>query len=114
MLEDLRIFKPTYMSIVPRLLTRIEALIKGKIKELSPEEQDKVNQIIEYKIKEQAKHDGAKGLNAAFDQYPPYKFLRELLGMIISNGFKPPLLIAPSTLVYLKASLNMGIDNNMG
>ena len=91
MLEDLRIFKPTYMSIVPRLLTRIEALIKGKIKELSPEEQDKVNQIIEYKIKEQAKHDGAKGLNAAFDQYPPYKFYEKLLGMIISNGFKPPL-----------------------
>lgn len=115
MLEDLRIFKPTYMSIVPRLLTRIEALIKGKIKELSPEEQDKVNQIIEYKIKEQAKHDGAKGLNAAFDQYPPYKFLREIVGYDnikwVQTASAP---IAPSTLVYLKASLNMGIRQQYG
>ncbi|CAX43090.1 long-chain-fatty-acyl-CoA synthetase, putative [Candida dubliniensis CD36] len=115
MLEDLRIFKPTYMSIVPRLLTRLEALIKSKIKELSPAEQDKVNQIIEYKIKEQGKRDGAKGLNAALDQYAPYKFLRELVGYDnikwVQTASAP---IAPSTLVYLKASLNMGIRQQYG
>lgn len=109
MIDDLKILQPTYMSIVPRLLTRLEGLIKEKVKALGPNEQRKVNQIIEYKLREQAKHDGPEGYDSRFDSYAPYYNLRKSIGYSrlkwVQSASAP---LAASTLAYLKASLNIG------
>ncbi|KAG5422222.1 FAA24 [Candida metapsilosis] len=109
MIDDLRILQPTYMSIVPRLLTRLEGLIKEKVKALDETEQHRVNQIIEYKLNEQAKHDGPQGFDSRFDSYAPYFNLRKSIGYNrlkwVQTASAP---VAASTLAYLKASLNIG------
>ncbi|KAL6453050.1 FAA2 Long-chain-fatty-acid--CoA ligase 2 [Candida maltosa Xu316] len=115
MIADLKIFQPTYMSIVPRLLTRLEAFIKSKIKELPEREQQKVNHIIKYKMKQQSKRDGATGANSEYDSYPPYKALRELVGyqkLKWTQTASAP--VAPTTLVYLKAALSIGVRQQYG
>ncbi|EER33447.1 hypothetical protein CTRG_02265 [Candida tropicalis MYA-3404] len=115
LLADLRIFKPTYMSMVPRLLTRLEALIKSKIKELPVQEQEKVNSIIEAKIKKQSKQDGSTGFDATLDNDPTYKSLAQFVGYDnmrwVQTASAP---IAPTTLIYLKASLNIGTRQQYG
>jgi len=115
MVDDLRVLKPTYMSIVPRLLTRLESLIKEKVRELSSDEQHKVNQIIQYKLREQAKFDGSAAYDATFDSYPPYENLRKFIGYDrlrwVQTASAP---VAATTLSYLKASLNMGVRQMYG
>ncbi|KAI5948983.1 hypothetical protein KGF57_005046 [Candida theae] len=115
MIDDLRVLQPTYMSIVPRLLTRLEGLIKAKIKELDATEQRRVNQIIEYKLHQQAKHDGESGYDTMFDSYAPYYNLRKSIGYSrlkwVQSASAP---LAPSTIAYLKASLNIGVRQLYG
>lgn len=115
LLADLRISKPTYMSMVPRLLTRLEALIKSKIKELPINDQERVNSIIETKIQQQSEMDGATGFDSILDNDPIYKSLAEFVGYEnmkwVQTASAP---IAPSTLVYLKASLNIGTRQQYG
>jgi long-chain acyl-CoA synthetase len=115
LVEDLRIFKPTYFSIVPRVLTKFEALIKYTIREMDEETQKKVNHIIEWKSKEQAKYDGSMGKNEEYDNYPPYQSLKSLIGfdnLKWTQTASAP--VAPSTLIYLKASLGIGIRQLYG
>lgn len=115
LIQDLQIFKPTYFSIVPRVLTKFEALIKYTIREMDEQTQKKVNHIIEWKTKEQAKFDGSMGKNEEFDNYPPYRDLKSLLGcenLKWTQTASAP--IAPSTIKYLKASLGIGIRQLYG
>ncbi|EDK44592.1 conserved hypothetical protein [Lodderomyces elongisporus NRRL YB-4239] len=115
MIEDLKIFKPTYMSIVPRLLTKIETLIKEEIKQLTAKEQETVNDIIKYKIEQQGKADGSTGFHTKFDSFPPYANLRKSIGFDqmrwVQTASAP---VAASTLIYLKASLSMGVRQLYG
>ncbi|RLV95898.1 Long-chain-fatty-acid--CoA ligase 2 [Spathaspora sp. JA1] len=115
LIDDLRIFKPVYFSIVPRILTRLETLIKSKIKELSKAEQLQVNNIIDYKVATQAQGDGVTAYHSKMDNYAPYKSLRSFVGFDnlkwVQTASAP---IAPSSIVYLKASLNMGIRQLYG
>lgn len=115
LVEDLRIFKPTYFSIVPRVLTKFEALIKYFIKELDQETQTKINEITTWKIKEQAMYDGSQGKHEEFDNYAPYANLKSMLGfdnLKWTQTASAP--VAPSTLIYLKASLGIGIRQLYG
>ncbi|KAI5967829.1 FAA24 [Candida pseudojiufengensis] len=115
MLDDLRILKPTYMSIVPRLLTKLEGVIKNKIKELPQSEQIKVNEIIDYKIKEHGKFAGSEGFNAKYDSYGPYLNIQKFIGFEnlrwVQTASAP---VAATTIVYLKACLNMGLIQYYG
>ncbi|CAK9439185.1 uncharacterized protein LODBEIA_P34090 [Lodderomyces beijingensis] len=115
MIEDLQIFQPTYMSIVPRLLTRLENLTKAQIAQLNVADQARVNEIIKYKVREQGKADGATGFDATWDSFPPYENLRRSIGFDkmrwVQTASAP---VASSTLVFLKASLNMGIRQLYG
>ncbi|CAI5758136.1 unnamed protein product [Candida verbasci] len=115
MINDLKILRPTYMSIVPRLLTKLESHIKNKIKELSSNEATRVNEIIEYKINQHSKYDGNDGFNNNYDNYQPYKTLRESIGFDnmkwVQSASAP---ISPNTIIYLKASLNMGLRQLYG
>lgn len=113
LLEDLRIFKPTYMSLVPRVLTRMESLIKSAVV-VSPSAA-KIENIINEKLRKQSEYDGASGKDSEADSYGPYEALRSLLGfdnMRWTLTASAP--ISPSTIAYLKASLNIGLYQAYG
>lgn len=115
MLEDLRIFKPTYFSIVPRLLTRLEAYIKLAIAKLPRPDQDRVKEIIDYKLLVQNEKDGVRGTHAQYDSFGPYKNLKELVGfenLLWTQTASAP--ISPSTLAYIKAAFGIGIRQLYG
>ncbi|KAK6459565.1 long-chain-fatty-acid--CoA ligase [Scheffersomyces xylosifermentans] len=115
LIDDLRIFKPTYFSIVPRILTKMEALVKNLIKDMDKKDANEVNKIIDFKLKEHKRYDGSQGTDFYHDNYAPYKQLREYMGMDelkwMQTASAP---VAPTTLVYLKASLNVGLRQLYG
>ena len=113
LLEDLRIFKPTYMSLVPRVLTRMESLIKSAV--LTSPNSRKITEIINHKLDQQSQHDGADGRNHEMDDYGPYRALRSLLGFDnLSWTMTASAPISPTTISYLKASLNIGLYQSYG
>ncbi|MCH0629069.1 AMP-binding protein [Kocuria palustris] len=112
---DLRIFKPTYFSLVPRILTKFEGLVKNTISELPQHEKQRVEEIIRYKMEEQAKYDGCTGRNPEMDNYPPYKRLQELVGWDEMEWTQTALApVAGSTLLFLKAALDTGVRQMYG
>lgn len=113
LIDDLKLFKPHYFSIVPRILTKLEGFIKQYLETTA----DKlvINRIIDYKLEKQTELDGAKGDHLVYDKYLPYTKLRSLVGfdnLIWTQTASAP--VAPSTLQYLKASLNIGIRQLYG
>lgn len=113
LLEDLRIFKPTYMSLVPRVLTRMESLIKSAV--LTSPSSSKITEIINHKLDQQSQHDGAHGRNPETDNYGPYRALRSLLGFEnLRWTMTASAPISPTTISYLKASLNIAIYQSYG
>ncbi|KAK6203449.1 long-chain-fatty-acid--CoA ligase [Scheffersomyces amazonensis] len=115
LIEDLRIFKPTYFSIVPRILTKFEAIIKTLVNEMDDKEYHEVRTIIEYNIRQQALADGSTGFIGASDEFPAYKSLKEFFGLTnllwLQTASAP---ISSSTLRYLKASLGVGLSQSYG
>lgn len=109
LITDLRIFKPTYFSLVPRILTKFESLIKHTVKQLPDPERIKVEEIIAWKLAKQGEADGNTGANPEYDNYPPYVALQELVGwekMDWTQTASAP--VAALTLAYLRAALNTG------
>lgn len=110
LLEDLKLFKPNYISLVPRILTRIESLLKSHVAQLN--DGGEVDQIIQKKCAQQSERDFSKG-----DDFPLESWgnLRRII------GFDELLWIqvasAPTnkyTLQYLKASLSVGVSQMYG
>lgn len=115
LLDDLSIFKPTYLSLVPRILLRIEALIKNKLKDLDASTLAEVDEILEYKLTQQLYSDGSQGNHEIYDSHPEYKNLRSLVGfqnLVWTQTASAP--ISPSTIVYLKSALNIGLKQLYG
>lgn len=115
LIEDLRLFKPTYLSLVPRILTKMESVIKAAVSSSNPDIASSVNKIISYKLKKHCEFDGSKGLHKEYDNYAPYKDLRSIVGfdnLIWTQTASAP--ISGSTLSYLRASLNIGIKQLYG
>lgn len=116
LVEDLKLFKPHYFSIVPRILTKIESVIKLEIQRIGDESvRNKVSGIIEQKLAAQAESDGSTGFHNTHDVYEPYKRLRAVVGfddLIWTQTASAP--VSPNTLKYLKASLNIGISQLYG
>lgn len=112
LVEDLRIFKPTYFLIVPRLLTKLETFIKLHIESLP--QRDQINEIVKYKLAKQAEKDGETGASE-YDQNQYYASLRKLVGfdnLLWTQTASAP--VSPSTLIYVKASLGIGVRQLYG
>lgn len=111
LVEDCKLFKPHYFSNVPRLLTKLESRIKTYINdELDPVNRKIINAIINQKIAKQAAYDTATGKNVITDNFPPYFNIKKLFGlesMVWTQTGSAP--ISPATIIYLKASLNIGV-----
>lgn len=115
LMEDLSIFKPNYLSLVPRILTKIESVIKSTIENSDTATSNRLKSIIDYKLKKQREFDGSVGINEEDDAFPPYKNLRSLFGfenLLWTQTASAP--ISPTTIVYLKASLNIGLRQLYG
>lgn len=113
LIEDLRLFKPHYFLIVPRLLTKLESHIKTAI-DRSPHAAH-INEIISSKVAKQLKADGETGADPTNDSFAPYVALRKLVGfdhLIWTQTASAP--VAPSTLVYLKGALGIGVRQLYG
>lgn len=115
LIEDLSIFKPTYLSLVPRILTKMESMIKEAIANSDTDVSSTLNQIIDYKLKKHREFDGSMGTHKVYDNYSPYKSLRSLVGfdnLLWTQTASAP--ISGSTLSFLRASLNIGIKQLYG
>lgn len=110
LLEDLKLFRPHYISLVPRLLTRIESFVKDYVSQ--HREKLAIENIIKRKTLQQSMADFCKG-----DEYDneAWRSLRSLIGF--DDLLWIQVASAPTnkyTLQYLKASLNIGISQMYG
>lgn len=113
LVEDCRVFKPHYFSIVPRLLTKFESAVKSHLAESN--ERVILQEVIANKMSAQAAADGADGKSDALDTYGPYHHLRKMFGfdnLVWTQTASAP--VNPNTLKYLKAALNIGVSQLYG
>lgn len=109
LVDDLKLFKPNRMANVPRIYTKFEALIKAAtVDSPSSIKSTLFNHVINTKINRHSEYEGAQGKHLVYDKVILSK-IRSLLGhddmQYVVGGAAP---IAPSTIQFLKASLNMG------
>lgn len=116
LVEDLKLFKPHYMSNVPRLFTKFEAVIKNSTVE-NPDSALKrtvFDKIITSKIQAQEAYDGADGSNVIYDRLF-LSAIRKAFGFdnmkFVVTGSAP---IAPSTVKFLKAAFGIGMPQGYG
>lgn len=113
--DDLKLVQPKYFSGVPRVYSRIENLIKKHIHELSPSLQKKFEEMLQYKL--------TNNFNPVTDE-DPYWMLSNLLGIpefkksigfenvtYLKSASAP---ISPSSIQFLKNTLNIGFENSYG
>lgn len=115
LVEDCKIFKPHYFSIVPRLLTKMESIIKSHVESLDTVNRFAIKKIIDYKLSQQGIQDGSSGANLVMDNFPTYQAIKSLFGLenlVWMQTASAP--INPNTLIYLKASLGVGISQLYG
>lgn len=116
LIEDLKIFKPHSMSNVPRIFTKYEAAIKAQTIDhpTSSVTRAVYRKVLNKKMKWHEAHDGADGRHPLYDSL----FLdniRKEFGFdemkYVITGSAP---IAPSTVKFLKASLNVAMLQGYG
>ena len=112
--EDLKLFKPSFLGLVPRILTKIEAAIKAATVDSSSRVSRTLYSLaIEAKQLKQEKN-GDRGDHFLFDK-TLIKILRSKFGFdnmeSCITGSAP---IAPDTIKFLKASLGIGITQGYG
>lgn len=115
LVEDLKIFKPTYMANVPRVFTKFEAAIKNAtINSDSALTKSLFTRFINSKIEKQASAEDEKGANFLYDTFLAPK-VKKALGLDnlqwTVTGLAP---ISPMTVKFLKAALNTGFSQGYG
>lgn len=115
LVEDLKIFKPTYMSNVPRVFTKFEAAIKNAtINSDSALAKRLFTRFINTKMERQATADNEVGSLWLYDHVLAPK-LKKALGFDnmkwTVTGLAP---ISPLTVKFLKAALNIGFSQGYG
>ncbi|CAH6720870.1 long-chain-fatty-acid--CoA ligase 2 [[Candida] jaroonii] len=114
-LTDVQVIKPHGLLLVPRVLTKIESTLKSQTIHNSekPVLQYLFKKLVDYKVKEQSKHDGARGESFFYDKLSG--LIRKKLGfdnvISIGCGSAP---ISPDTIKFLKAILSVGISQGYG
>lgn len=114
-LDDIKVLRPHFLSLVPRVLTKLEAGLKAQTinNEDSPVLQKLFTRAINKKIELQSAEDGAAGSHLFYDRI--IGLVRKKLGLdrliSCSTGSAP---IAPETIKFLKACLNIGLSQGYG
>lgn len=115
LLDDVMQLKPNALSLVPRVLTKLEAALKAQT--IRNEEKPMLRRLftnaINTKIERQASEDGADGSHLIYDRL--IAVLRKKIGFDnvtnIATGSAP---ISPETVKFLKAALNTGVSQGYG
>ncbi|CAH2350940.1 long-chain-fatty-acid--CoA ligase 2 [[Candida] railenensis] len=115
LLDDLKALKPNYFNMVPRVYSKLEAALKAQT--INNEEKPWLASIfkkaIDAKIELQSAQDGAEGKHIFYD--PLLNLLRKKIGLencrFATSGSAP---IAPKSVKFLKAALNMGLGQGYG
>lgn len=115
LIEDLRLFRPTHMANVPRVLTKMESAIKNVTLHLSLAIARALYlKIIEHKLQKQASSFSSKGEHWLYDSIFLPK-LRRLLGFdnmqCVFTALAP---ISPQTVKFMKAALGIGLAQGYG
>lgn len=115
LLEDLKLLKPKHMSNVPRVYTKLEAALKNATILLDLAiKRGLFSKIIDTKSKLQSAYDGSKGEHWFYDNVILPK-VRKQVGfdnmLYCATGLAP---IAPLTLKFMKAALNIGMGQGYG
>ncbi|EGV66553.1 acetyl-CoA synthetase-like protein [Yamadazyma tenuis ATCC 10573] len=111
LIEDLKIYRPDYVSLVPRILNKLQSEVKSYLEKV---DDFKLNQIIEQKIMNQKSFDGNKA-STSNDFYPPYVKLRKRFGLEYVDWINTASAPAnPATLEFLRASMNIGVRQLYG
>lgn len=115
LLEDLKLLKPKHMSNVPRVYTKLESALKNATIHLDLAiKRTLFSKIIDTKTKLQAEYDGSKGEHWFYDNVILPK-VRKQVGfdemLYCATGLAP---IAPLTLKFMKAALNIGMGQGYG
>lgn len=112
--SDVAILKPHYLSLVPRVFTKLEALIKSQtISNPNNTLRRIFTKVINEKMILQSGNDIDKGSHIVYDRL--LAVLRKKLGfdrLISFNTGSAP--IAPETMSFLKASCNVGFSQGYG
>ncbi|KAK6455211.1 long-chain-fatty-acid CoA ligase [Scheffersomyces xylosifermentans] len=115
LMDDVKALRPNLLALVPRVYTKLEAAIKAETVNNSnkPILQSIFKAAIAKKMELQAVEDGAEGRTLLYD--PLLGVLRKKLGMdrltAFTSGSAP---IAPETIKFLKAALNVGMAQGYG
>lgn len=115
LLEDLKLLKPKHMSNVPRVYTKLEAALKNATIQLDLAVKRKLfAKIFDTKAKLQSITDGSKGEHWFYDNVILPK-VRKQVGfdnmLFCATGLAP---IAPLTVKFMKAALNIGMGQGYG
>lgn len=115
LVEDLRICKPEFMSLVPRIYSRFEQAIKAATIDSKSALVAKVfDHVVATKTAAQAERDGADGAHLIYDKLLLTK-VRKVLGYDrmrnLVSGSAP---ISPDTIRFLKATLGTGLAQGYG
>ncbi|RCK57489.1 Long-chain-fatty-acid--CoA ligase 2 [Candida viswanathii] len=117
LIEDAKVLQPDGLALVPRVLTKLEAAIRAQT--VNNDEKPLVKSVfgaaINAKMEAQMKEEN-ENFNPSFIVYDRLlNLLRKKVGLQkvsqISTGSAP---ISPSTIQFLKASLNVGILQGYG
>lgn len=99
-IEDMRVFKPTYVSMVPRLLNRISVVVHDFLEKEDSSEQ--LANLINKKISKMSVYDGSTGALKEYDSLPFLSSLRSMVGFdqlqLVQTASAP---IAPDVVQYL-------------
>lgn len=113
LIDDLKAYKPYYVTLVPRIFSKVELFIKDKIQHLPNTERHLLEQVIKRKEHLQGVADGARGATV-HDQTVIQRVRKwvgfDNVGICLTAG-------APMTrelIAFLKASLNIGITQGYG
>ena len=111
--EDMRLFKPTYVSMVPRILNRLSVIAQEFIEK--EDYSKKMNGLVEKKLSKLIQLDGATGALPEYDSSQFVRRLRDLVGFDelqwVQTASAP---IAAEVVQYMKASFNIGVRQLYG
>ncbi|ODQ78316.1 hypothetical protein BABINDRAFT_162959 [Babjeviella inositovora NRRL Y-12698] len=113
LIADLKVLKPTFLTSVPRMFSKIEGHIKNYIASMPEARKAKFESAISRRIQLQAQYDGATGEDPETQQY--IDEIRSLVGFdnmhTCMTGGAP---IAGESIINLKAALGTGFAQVYG
>ena len=115
LVNEFKLFKPSIIAAVPRVLTKLEAAIKNStIESESAFKRSLFDKLFKSKEEKQLSYDGATSQSLLYD-YFLIRPIRKAVGfdnaVVCVSGSAP---ISPATIIFLRSALGIGIKQGYG